>query len=198
MVCSPDANRRISHLTSKRMPRHYSLSHLSWKQASVVLRINSCKWKASLPLRMGSSPSLSTSPNFSPWSFCCLKCVSFFCSDLLFYSFSGKRKIFELWRGSQWLRLHVRCSLSFNPQRLQRTAHCSRHSPSQNTQGRSSATFFFLLGPGNLFVSQLLSIFHHVYVCWTDPDICLRLLCLDCRLFCERGRVFIYSTAYLL
>ena len=47
VVCSPDANRRISHPTSKRMPRHYSLSlslsislSLSHEAASVVLRIN--------------------------------------------------------------------------------------------------------------------------------------------------------------
>ena len=108
VVCSPDANRRISHPTSKRMPRHYSLSlslSLSlMKPLALCCGLNTGNGKQSFLCGWAAFESTPQSSNFSPRSFCCLKCVSFFCSDLLFYSFLGKRKIFKLGRGSQWLR----------------------------------------------------------------------------------------------
>ena len=127
------------------------------------------------------------SPNFSPRSFFSVWNVFLFSSSdlsLLFF-FSGKRKIFKLWRGSQWLRLHVRRALyhSIPNDTALHCRHCSRHSPSQNTQGKIVSThqlsFFlyytvkFLCFPVALHISSFLCVVNTLT--WISIPACVRL-----------------------
>ena len=108
----------------------------------------------------------------------------FFCSDLLFYSFLGKRKIFKLGRGSQWLRDST-CGALYHSIPKPSTAHCSLHSSSQNTQGRYLSNSFFFFWVQVVFLFHRLRPYYFI-IFLIDVDIYLfhAVVLKICRLLC--------------
>ena len=183
---SPIQPAKECHATILSLSLSLSLSH---EAASVVLRINTgngMESKASfvdgLLLRAPLGLLISLPGPFAVWNVFLFSAPIFF--FILFWA-KGKSLNCEEAVRSVAQRLHVRCSLSFNPQRLPSTAHCSRHSSSQNTQGRYLSNSFFFFWVQVVFLFHRLRPYYFI-IFLIDVDIYLfhAVVLKICRLLC--------------